>query len=258
MLPTSASVSASTAGSAATAASTRGDTGATTAATTESATAADTRAATARSGRRAIGSVVHCGAHSGPRRATTATCLYSTFAQGSGALATQTCASSTNSRTACTGRRVGTTVHTATQHVDGAGMVVVSAKAAAATSPIGITIAIIGIVPIIVVVIPGIVPSAIPTGIPGVRTVIPRIVDAQMPAGVIPGIVPVVPAVGAIEPGRMPQQVGPCLLIARPLGFIVRETIVVEEFHLTRQVIVVKRIGIDTQLAIEIYNIGRS
>jgi hypothetical protein len=167
--------------------------------------------------------------------------------QAAGALGSQTRAGIVMC-TACNVRRVDTAIHVATIHMDSACVVVIASNATA-TTPVGITIAIVGIAIVIIIVIPGIVP---PATIPAVRSVIPRIVEAIAPAGVIPGIIPIViPAISAIIPVRMPHPIITSIMIACPIGFIVRETIVVETLHLTCQPIVVERVGIDSQLTTE-------
>ena len=139
-------------------------------------------------------------------------------------------------------------------------MIVVAAKVSATNAIVGIIVIRIGIAPVIAVVegiVPRIPPTIAPTAIiPAVRTVVPRIIQAELPAGVIPGIIPVIPALGAIARGRLQQQVAACLLITSPAGVVLGEAIIIETLYLLGNLEVFQRIGIDAQLAIEIYNIG--
>jgi hypothetical protein len=86
---------------------------------------------------------------------------HSTVAKAAGALGTETGATTTAANTTGCGRRVDTTIHIATVHVDGACVVVITVVANQTATPVGMTIAIIGIVPVIAipVVVPGIIPA---------------------------------------------------------------------------------------------------
>jgi hypothetical protein len=185
---------------------------------------------------------------------------YSALTQVAGALGTQATAGVATARSAYISRRIDTTVHIARTHVDGAGMVVVTAETPTTEAIVGIVVAIIGIAPVIAIIegiVPRIPPATIPTAIiPVIRSIIPRIVQSQTITGVIPGIIPGIYTVGAVIPGRMPQQIGTGLLITCPIGLIIGETIVVETLHLLGQFEVFQGIRIDTQLAIEVDDIG--